>query len=166
MKLLNCVWLFATPWTVACQAPLSMGYSSIVAWSMSKITPGIFPTEELNQDLLHCRQTLYHEPPEKLKKVKVAQLCPTFRNLMDCSPPGSSVHGILQPRTLEWVGILFSRGSSQPGDQTQVSTFQADSLASEPPGKPIYFPSLFQKGRWPHRYNLMGLIRFYLFYPS
>ena len=40
---------------------------------------------------------------------------------MGCSPPGSSVHGILQARTLEWVVILFSRGPSQPRDQTQVS---------------------------------------------
>ena len=40
---------------------------------------------------------------------------------MDCSPPGSSVHGILQARVLEWVAIPFSRGSSQPRDQTQVS---------------------------------------------
>ena len=43
---------------------------------------------------------------------------------MDCSPPGSSVHGILQERILEWVAILFSRGSSQPMDQTQVSCIQ------------------------------------------
>ena len=40
---------------------------------------------------------------------------------MDCSPPGSSVHGILQARILEWVAISFSRGSSQPRDQTWVS---------------------------------------------
>ena len=40
---------------------------------------------------------------------------------MDCSLPGSSAHGILQARTLEWVAILFSRRSSQPRDQTQVS---------------------------------------------
>ena len=40
---------------------------------------------------------------------------------MDCSPPGSSVHGILQARILEWVTIPFSRGYSWPGDQTQVS---------------------------------------------
>ena len=38
-----------------------------------------------------------------------------------CSPPGSSVHGILQARILEWVAILFSRGSSPPRDRTQVS---------------------------------------------
>ena len=40
---------------------------------------------------------------------------------MDCSPPGSSVHEILQARILEWVAIPFSRGSSQPRDQTWVS---------------------------------------------
>ena len=40
---------------------------------------------------------------------------------MDCSPPGSSVHGILQARILEWVAILFSRGPSQPRDRTGVS---------------------------------------------
>ena len=39
---------------------------------------------------------------------------------MDCSSPGSSVHGISQARILEWVAILFSRGSSRPRDQTQV----------------------------------------------
>ena len=47
----------------------------------------------------------------------VVSLC----NPMDCSPPGSSVHGILQARILEWLAILFSWGSSQPKDQTQVS---------------------------------------------
>ena len=40
---------------------------------------------------------------------------------MDYSLPGSSIHGILQARILEWVAISFSRGSSQPRDQTQVS---------------------------------------------
>ena len=42
-------------------------------------------------------------------------------NPMDCSPPGSSVHGILQARILEWVAIPFSRESSQSRDQTQAS---------------------------------------------
>ena len=40
---------------------------------------------------------------------------------MDCSPPGSSIHGILQARILEWVAISSSRGSSQHRDQTHVS---------------------------------------------
>ena len=52
---------------------------------------------------------------------EVAQSCPTLCDPMDCSLPGSSVHGILQARILEWVAIFFSRGSSRPRDQTQVS---------------------------------------------
>ena len=51
----------------------------------------------------------------------VIQLCPTLCDPMDCSPPGSSVHGILQARILEWVAIPFSRGSSWPRNQTWVS---------------------------------------------
>ena len=41
-------------------------------------------------------------------KVLITHLCPTLCNLMDCSPPGSSVHGVLQARILEWVAIPFS----------------------------------------------------------
>ena len=51
----------------------------------------------------------------------IARLCLTLCDPMDHSPAGSSVHGILQARILEWVAISFSRGSSQPKDQTQVS---------------------------------------------
>ena len=58
--------------------------------------------------------------------VKVAQWCPALHDSMDCSPPGSSVHGILQARILEWVAFPFSRGSSQPRDQTQVSRIAGD----------------------------------------
>ena len=53
--------------------------------------------------------------------VLVTQSCPALCDPMDCSPPGSSVHGILQARILEWVAIPFSRGSSQPRNRTQVS---------------------------------------------
>ena len=51
----------------------------------------------------------------------VSQSCPTLCDPMDCSPPGSSVQGILQARILEWVAMPSSRRSSQPRDQTQVS---------------------------------------------
>ena len=51
----------------------------------------------------------------------LAQSCLTLCDPMDCSPPGSSVHGILQARILECVAMPSSRGSSQPRDQTQVS---------------------------------------------
>ena len=50
-----------------------------------------------------------------------AQSCPTLCNPVDCSPPGSSVSGILQARILEWVAIPFSRGSSRTRNQTRVS---------------------------------------------
>ena len=50
-----------------------------------------------------------------------AQSCPTLCDPMGCSLPGSSVHGILQARILAWVAISFSKGSSQPRDQTWVS---------------------------------------------
>ena len=49
-------------------------------------------------------------------KVLVAQSCLTICNPMDCIPPGSSVHGILQARILEWVAIPFSKESSQPSN--------------------------------------------------
>ena len=50
--------------------------------------------------------------PESESENEVTQSCPTLCDPMDCSPPGSSVHGILQARILEWVAISFSRGSS------------------------------------------------------
>ena len=62
------------------------------------------------------------------------QLCTTLCDSMDCSPPGSSVNGILQARVLEWFAMPSSRGSPQPRHWTQVSCIQADSLPSEPPG--------------------------------
>ena len=58
---------------------------------------------------------------ESESESEVAQSCLTLYDPVDCSPPGASVHGILQARVLEWVAISFSRGSSPPRDQTQVS---------------------------------------------
>ena len=74
----------------------------------------------------------------------MAQSCLTLCNPMDGSPPGSSVHGILQARTLEWISIPFSRESSQPEDPPDPGmehgspALQADSLPSEPPGIPVF----------------------------
>ena len=62
--------------------------------------------------------------------------CPTLFDALDCSLPGSSVHGILQARILEWVAIPFSRGSSQPRIESWSPVLQEDSLLSEPPGNP------------------------------
>ena len=60
-------------------------------------------------------------PPFNPLKVKISQLCPTLCSIMGYSLPDSSVREILRTRILEWVAFSFSRGSSQPRDQTQVS---------------------------------------------
>ena len=66
---------------------------------------------------------LYGKSSER--KVEVTVLvtpsCPTLCDPTDCSPLGSSVHGILQARILQWVAVSFSRGSSQLRDRTWVS---------------------------------------------
>ena len=65
----------------------------------------------------------------------VAQLYLTLSDPMGCSLPGSSIHGILQARRLEWRAISYSTGSSQPRDQTLCPlALQADSLSPEPSG--------------------------------
>ena len=91
---------------------------------------------------------------------------------MDCSPSGSSVHGILQARTLEWGPISFPRGSSQPRDQTSSPTLQADSLPSKPPEKPYKMYELFPKivkfwnPRWIHCPEWVGVFCFFVFLAS
>ena len=73
----------ATPWMAAHQAPLSLGFSRQEHWS----------------GLLF---------PSPMRESEVAQSCQTLSDPMDCSPPGSSVHGIFQARVLEWGAIAFS----------------------------------------------------------
>ena len=71
----------------------------------------------------------------------VAQSCLTLYDPLDCSPPGSSVHGILQARILEWVAMLSSRASSQPGikpvSYIPCVGWQVGSLLLAPSGKPL-----------------------------
>ena len=89
---------------------------------------GIFLTQELNQRLLYLLHwqagslplVLPGKPIKRVYIVLITQSCPTLCGAMDCSPPGSSVHGLLQARILEWLAILFSRESSWPRDQTCV----------------------------------------------
>ena len=66
-----------------------------------------------------------------------AQSCLTVCNPRHCSLPGSTVHGILQARILEWVAILFSRDPPNPGIEPRSPTLQGDSVSAEPQGKPI-----------------------------
>ena len=102
---------FATPWTVACQAPLSMGFSRQEYCSGLPFPPPCY-----------------------------AQLCLTLCNPMDCKPPGSSFHGTLQARVLEWIAMPSSRGSAWPRDGPRSLTspcWQADSWPLVPPGKHV-----------------------------
>ena len=70
--------------------------------------------ESLESETL-CTERMY------VYACSVAGCCPTLCSPMDSSQPGSSVHGISQARTLDWLAISFSRGSSQPKDQTGIS---------------------------------------------
>ena len=81
----SCVRLCVTPQTAFHQAPLSLGFSRQEHWSG-----------------LPCPSPMHESESE------VAQLCLTLSDLMDCSLPGSSIHGIFQARVLEWGAIAFT----------------------------------------------------------
>ena len=70
-------------------------------------------------------------------KLLLSQSCLTLCNSMDYTLSGSSVHGILQARILEWVAIPSPGHLPNPGVRSISLAFQADSSSSEPPGKPI-----------------------------
>ena len=108
------VQLFATPWTAAYQASTSMGFSRQEHWS------GLpFPSQCMKVE----------------SESEVAQSCPTLSNPMDCSLPGSSIHGIFQARVLEWGAIAFSLVSLG---------FYIYKIMSYP--KKDHFPSSFSNG--------------------
>ena len=74
---------------------------------------------------------------DEILEVLVTQSCSTLCDPMGYSPKGSSVHGILQARIMEWVAIFFSRGSSQPRIKPRRSpALQVGSLPAKLPGKP------------------------------
>ena len=89
----------------------------------------------------------YHDLPIKVNsESEVAQLCLTLCDPVDCSLPGSSIHGILQARILEWVATSFSRDLPDPGIEPGSPSLQTDALPSEPPGNPmIYLLGWLQK---------------------
>ena len=136
----GCIWLFATPCTIAYQALLSMGFSRQEYWGgLQFLFQSILPSQGLNQCLLHFLHwqvyslPLYHLGSPKFQKhatilkvcislvivvichvvAKSLQSCPTLCDPIDGSPPGSPIPGILQARTLEWVAISFSMHESE-----------------------------------------------------
>ena len=109
---LSYVLLFAAPWTVAQQAPLSMGFSQKEYLSeLSFPPPGIFLIQGSKSPASPALAGGFFttEPPGKpirsglssSSSAKLLQSCPTLCNTMDCILPGSSVHGMLQARILE-----------------------------------------------------------------
>jgi len=99
VKSLSRVRLLVTPWTVAYQAPPSMRFSRQEYWSgLPFPSPGNLPDPGIEPGSPASEaDTLTSEPP----KVEVAESGRTLCNPMDCSPPVSSVHGILQARIVE-----------------------------------------------------------------
>ena len=84
-------------------------------------------------------------PVAGVRARSVTKLCPTPCNPLDCSPPGSSVHGISQARILEWVTVPFSRGSFRLRGLNHASPALAGGFfTDEPPGKPRYTSSFLQ----------------------
>ena len=74
----------------------------------------------------------------------VTESCPTLCDPMNHSPPGSSVHGILQARIQEWVAISFSRGFSQLRDRTRAFSVAGGFFTSEPQLSPCTYLTLIQ----------------------
>ena len=123
----------AASWTVAHQAPLPMEFSREEYRSGVPLpSPGDLPNSGIEHRSLASpaltggffTTSATWEAPHKRVCVcmcSVTHSCLTLCNPMDCNPPSSSVHGILQARILDWAAISFSRRSSRPRDRTQVS---------------------------------------------
>ena len=110
VQMLGCAWLFATPWTAARLASPVLHYLPEFA-QIHVSWVGVW----------------------KVWKWKSLSCVRLFGNPMDCSPPGSSVDGILQPRMLERVASPFSKGSSQPRNWTGVSCIAGEFFTSWAP---------------------------------
>ena len=116
----------AIPWTLAHQASLSLGFPRKEYCSgLPFPSPGDLPDPGTDLGSPALAGGFFNTEPQGKSLCtgvyKVAQSCTNLCDTMHHSLPGSSVHRILQARTLEWVAFPFSRGSSQPRDQTQVS---------------------------------------------
>ena len=117
---LHHVWLCAAPWTVAHQAPLSMGFSRQGCWrGLPCPPPGDLPDPGFKPASLMSPALAggFFTTSAPWETWHACTLC----NPMDYSPPGSSVCGVLQARMLQGVAMPSSRGSSRPKDRTPVS---------------------------------------------
>ena len=102
--------LFATPWTIVHQVPLSMEFSRQEYWSRLPF-PGDLPDPMIEPASLmphELTREFFTTVSPAAAAAKSLQSCLTLCDLIDCSSPGSTVPGILQARTLEWVAMSFS----------------------------------------------------------
>ena len=134
VKSLSHVWLFATPWAVACQTPLSVRFSRQEHWSgLPFPSPGDLPDQGRNSSLL--KPDLFEanniNVETSISSCVIRMECIPYllwwevkgvqSHLILCDPMDYTVHGILQARISEWVDFPFSRGSSHPRDRARVS---------------------------------------------
>ena len=94
------------------------------------------------------------------------QSCPTVCGPMDCSPPGSSVRGILRARILEWIAMPSSRGSSQLWDRTWVFCITVRFFTTEPQGSLPMLPSNIKYPPSGHRDQSAGFYNLHSYSPS
>ena len=130
VKLFSHVWLFATPWTVASQAPPSMGFSRQTGVGCHFLLQGIFLTQGLNLDLPHCRQMLYrlsHQGrslKEKFKTVETSSYMPC-RSKLPLGERGPRGKGGLE--TSSWPAATKEMG-------TTVLNSQSNEFCQQPEG--------------------------------
>ena len=108
-QLLSHVRLFATPWTATCQASQSMGFPRQEYWSgLPFPPPRDLPDPGIKPMSPALAGEFFTAELPAAAAAKSLQSCLTLCNPMDCSLPGSSIHGIVQARVLEWAAIAFS----------------------------------------------------------
>ena len=109
---------------------------SVLGYALMKVSMFHFCQYLLNEWIYSFLLSMIFDAVHSESESKVAQSCPTLCDPMDCSPPGSSVHGILQQEY--WSGLPFPSPGDlpNPGIKPRSPALQADVLPSEPPGKP------------------------------
>ena len=136
-------------WSLVWEDPLEKGkttHSSILAWRIAckytvhGVTKSQMWLSNFHFHFFHFHMSVY------VCVCSVTQSCPTLCDPMNCSLPGSSVHGILQERIMEWVAISSSRGSSWPC-LLSLLCWQGGFFTTVPPGNPLHIRYIIESYR-------------------
>ena len=127
--------------------PAGSGKAWMTSWSQQRVVRTVLKLF-IFMELFHKHSLLLVLPILYQCCSLVAKSCPTLCNPKDCSPSGSSVHGILQASILEWVAISSSRGSSWLRDRTCISCLAGRSFLFPEPSVPIPPCSDEKMGLW------------------